>query len=201
MNPLSHLSKRMRYVAGALAGAVFATGLVVLGASLSHSKTIDRQHVILTGDEGPAPNETTTTTTEDATTTSLTAPPLEQRVTHVEERVTTIEKAQTTPAGCVSSQGGWTCPTTPAPAIAPQEVTTTTVAPTTTTTAPSGECVPDVNRTCAPGQSTTSTTAYSPGPGWTKVDCSEVATTTTTAAPGPPPSYIQDPYGGCWREL
>ena len=110
MDVSSHVNKRMRYVAGAVVGALAATGLVVLGASLGDGRTA--QEVELTGDES-AVDETTSST--DETTTTL-APPtpaempervviVEQRVTEVEQRVSVLEATTTTNPYVICAEG------------------------------------------------------------------------------------------------
>jgi hypothetical protein len=93
----------MRYLAGGVVGAMLATGLVVLGATLAHNDT-PSQHVTLSGSDSPTTEATAATTRSsgEASETSTTIA-LSERVTNVEtklgqldSRVTKIEQATTT---------------------------------------------------------------------------------------------------------
>lgn len=108
-NP-KNLSPRVRYVAGALAGALMATGLVALGATLTrpspstHDVTLTADTATTTPTDDPAdPGKelSTTSTTDIATTTTEIGDAA--RITTVEKKVGEIDKRVTVVEGKVAT--------------------------------------------------------------------------------------------------
>lgn len=134
---------RIKFVAGGLIGALAATSLVVLGATLDRGDGTGSTKVELSSDEAAAPVEETAAPPVEETTTTTAAPTVPERVAVVEKRVDTVEgkvnriEATTTttvpdvtPPGCTRTSAGWTCPNSPTRPAPPE----THYVPTTTTT-------------------------------------------------------------------